>query len=216
MFLWLDRSLLRKSNYRRMNVVCVPLPDGRKIAARLFLPQDSLRPCPVVLSFIPYRFRDGTRTADELLFFELARRGFAGCRADVAGSGESDGLLLDEYLPQEQEDGCFLVEWLASQSWCSGRVALMGISWGGFNALQIAALRPKGWLLVSFGVLLLNVTQGLCCIVTVCSLLDRFRGDCHFTGDLLNEENTEWGLALKELSFFLFYALLVQARSLRT
>jgi pimeloyl-ACP methyl ester carboxylesterase len=35
-----------------------------------------------------------------------------------------------------------VIAWLAQQPWCSGRVGLMGISWGGFNALQIAALRP--------------------------------------------------------------------------
>ncbi len=59
-----------------------------------------------------------------------------------AGSGDSDGLLHDEYLASELQDGFDVIAWLAAQPWCNGRVGLRGLSWGGFNSLQIAALRP--------------------------------------------------------------------------
>ena len=51
-------------------------------------------------------------------------------------------MLFDEYAQQEQDDGVELIAWLAAQPWCNGAVGMMGISWGGFNGLQIAARRP--------------------------------------------------------------------------
>ena len=49
----------------------------------------------------------------------------------------------DEYLLQEQEDALEVIDWLCSQPWCDGNVGMMGISWGGFNGLQVAARQPK-------------------------------------------------------------------------
>ena len=68
--------------------------------------------------------------------------GYACVRVDIRGSGESDGLLLDEYLQQELDDAVEVINWLEHQDWCSGKVGMMGKSWGGFNCLQVAALRP--------------------------------------------------------------------------
>src|SRR5699024_5887353 len=65
-----------------------------------------------------------------------------GRRGDLRGSGDSEGVLTDEYLEQELCDAEEVLAWLAEQPWCSGRTAMMGISWGGFNALQVAARRP--------------------------------------------------------------------------
>ena len=72
----------------------------------------------------------------------FAQNGYAAVRVDMRGSGESDGHLADEYLKQEQDDALEVIAWIASQPWCSGAVGLQGKSWGGFNALQIAARRP--------------------------------------------------------------------------
>ena len=72
----------------------------------------------------------------------LAGHGYAGVRVDLRGSGKSTGLLFDEYATQEQDDGVEVIAWLAAQPWCNGSVGMMGISWGGFNGLQIAACRP--------------------------------------------------------------------------
>jgi len=43
---------------------------------------------------------------------------------------------------QEQLDACDVIAWLAAQPWCTGSVGMFGISWGGFNALQVAAMNP--------------------------------------------------------------------------
>ena len=47
----------------------------------------------------------------------------------MRGSGDSDGIMLDEYLLQEQEDALEVIAWLAAQAWCSGSVGMFGKSW---------------------------------------------------------------------------------------
>jgi putative CocE/NonD family hydrolase len=72
----------------------------------------------------------------------FAGHGYAAVRVDIRGTGGSDGLLLDEYTEQEQADGVETIGWIASQPWCTGAVGMIGKSWGGIAALQIAARRP--------------------------------------------------------------------------
>src|SRR5207247_2431583 len=122
----------------------IPLPDGGRLAARVWLPEDATAsPVPAILEYIPYRKRDLTRARDEPMHGWFAAHGYAAVRVDVRGSGDSDGVLLDEYHEQELEDGGEVIRWIASQPWCTGAVGSMGKSWGGFNALQIAARRPE-------------------------------------------------------------------------
>ncbi len=156
----------------------IPLSDGRRLAARLFLPRSAHdRPVPVVLEYIPYRRRDGTRLGDEHMHRWFAAHGYASVRVDIAGTGDSDGHVEDEYAPREQDDGVEVIAWLAAQPWSSGAVGMIGISWGGFNGLQIAARRPPA----------------LRAVISLCSTIDRYHGDVHYTGGCLNEENLEWG-----------------------
>ena len=94
----------------------IPMSDGRRLAARLWLPVDAERePVPAILEYIPYRRRDGTRPRDEETHAWVAAQGYACARVDIAGSGDSDGLLLDEYLTQEQDDAVEIIAWLAAQ-----------------------------------------------------------------------------------------------------
>src|SRR5258707_11924528 len=121
----------------------IPLKDGTKLAARIWLPQDAEQdPVPAILEYLPYRKRDGTYERDSLTYPWLAGHGYAGVRVDIRGSGESDGLLSDEYARQEQDDAIEIIAWLAAQPWCSGAVGMMGISGGGFHGLRVAARRP--------------------------------------------------------------------------
>ncbi len=156
----------------------IPMADGRRLAARLFLPRSAdERPAPAVLEYIPYRRRDGTRLGDEAMHRWFAGHGCACARVDVAGMGDSDGLVEDEYTQREHDDGLEVIVWLARQPWCNGAVGMIGISWGGFNVLQIAARRPPA----------------LRAVISVCSAVDRYHGDVHYTGGCVNEENLEWG-----------------------
>jgi uncharacterized protein len=145
----------------------IPLKDGTNLAARIWLPDNAERdPVPAILEYLPYRKRDGTYERDALTHPYLAGHGYAGVRVDIRGSGESDGLLSDEYAKQEQDDALEIIAWLAAQPWCNGAVGMMGISWGGFNGLQVAALRPPA----------------LKAIVTICSTDDRYTDDVHYMG----------------------------------
>jgi putative CocE/NonD family hydrolase len=152
---------------REIEHTLIPLRDGTRLAARIWLPQDAeQRAVPAILEYLPYRKRDGTIERDALTHPYFAARGYAGVRVDIRGSGESDGLLTDEYSEQELHDALEVIAWLAAQPWCSGAVGMMGISWGGFNALQVAALRPPA----------------LKAIVTLCSTDDRYADDVHYMG----------------------------------
>ncbi len=158
--------------------VWITLSDGCRLGARLWIPRDAFQnPVPAVLEYIPYRKRDGTRKRDEPMHGYFAAHGYAAVRVDMRGSGESDGHLADEYLKQEQDDALEVIAWIASQPWCSGAVGMQGKSWGGFNALQIAARRPPA----------------LKAIITTFSTDHRYTDDIHYMGGCLLNDNLWWG-----------------------
>jgi hypothetical protein len=156
----------------------IEMPDGCVLSARVWLPQDAEKdPVPAILEHLPYRKRDGTTARDHLTHPYFAGHGYACIRVDMRGNGDSEGLMEDEYTEQELADAVAVIEWAAAQSWCNGRVGMMGISWGGFNALQVAAKRP----------------ERLKAIITLCSTDDRYADDIHYKGGLLLNENLGWG-----------------------
>lgn len=157
----------------------VPLPDGTVLAARAWFPEGAGQ-VPVILEYLPYRKRDGTRSRDARMHGYLAAHGYACIRLDIRGTGDSEGLLHDEYSVQEQLDGCDAIAWLAAQDWCDGQVAMMGISWGGFNGLQIAARQPPA----------------LKTIITVGSTDDRFATDIHRVGGCLSKDDFDWSATM--------------------
>ena len=159
--------------------VWIPMKRGDRLAARIWMPEDAGpdNPVPALLEYIPYRKRDMTRGGDEPKHSYFAGHGYASVRVDLAGAGDSFGVMRDEYARQELSDGKEIIAWLARQSWCSGKVGMFGISWGGFNSLQVAALRPPA----------------LKAIVTSCSTDDRYANDMHYSGGCLLNDNLDWG-----------------------
>ena len=154
------------------------MPDGCRLSARIWRPQNAHDiPVPAILEFLPYRKRDGTTARDALTHPYFAKRGFASVRVDMRGNGDSDGVMEDEYTQQELDDAYTTIAWIAAQPWCTGKVGMMGISWGGFNALQVAAMDPPA----------------LKAIITLCSTVDRFADDIHYKGGCLLNENMGWG-----------------------
>uniref|UniRef100_A0AAU1ZSS7 CocE/NonD family hydrolase n=1 Tax=Streptomyces sp. NBC_00093 TaxID=2975649 RepID=A0AAU1ZSS7_9ACTN len=148
--------------------VWIPTRDGRtRLHARIWRPADAVTdPVPALLEYLPYRKSDWTAPRDAQRHPWYAGHGYASVRVDVRGHGDSEGTPGDEYDAQELADGVDVVNWLAAQAWCTGAVGMFGISWGGFNSLQIAALAP----------------EPLKAIVTVCSTDDRYDNDVHYTG----------------------------------
>src|ERR1700748_132951 len=83
----------------------IPLSDGTKLAARMFIPTDAEKnPVPGLLEYLPYRKTDGTHVRDALTHPYMAGHGYAAIRVDMRGNGDSDGIMLDEYTKQEQDD----------------------------------------------------------------------------------------------------------------
>ncbi|MGA9797097.1 MAG: CocE/NonD family hydrolase [Rhizomicrobium sp.] len=159
----------------------ITLPDGTRLGARIWLPQDAeAHPVPAILEYLPYHKRDFTVFRDRPIQAYMAGHGYAAVRVDIRGTGDSDGILLDEYTKQEQDDALAVIAWLREQAWCDGNVGMWGISWGGFNSLQVAARRPEGLK----AVMALGFTD------------DRFATDVHYLGGLMLAENPFWAAAM--------------------
>ncbi len=157
------------------------MADGTRLSARVWRPVDAGDdPVPVILEYLPYRKRDGTCARDALTHPYFARRGYACVRLDVRGNGDSHGVMEDEYTQQELDDAVEAINWLATQDWCNGSVGMMGISWGGFNGLQVAAMAP----------------DPLKAVITLCSTVDRYADDIHYKGGCLLNENLGWGATM--------------------
>lgn len=155
----------------------IPVSDGTRLGARLWRPVSAVdEPVPGVLEMIPYRKRDLTAQRDSIHHPYMAGHGYACLRVDLRGTGDSEGVLTDEYLEQELRDVEDVLAWMNEQPWCNGRTGIMGISWGGFNGLQVAARRPAG----------------LGAIVTVSSTDDRYTDDVHYMGGCLLTDNLSW------------------------
>ena len=162
--------------------IWIPMPDGCRLAARIWLPGNAeQQPVPAILEYIPYRKNDGTALRDSLYHPYFAGHGYAAIRVDMRGSGDSEGVMLDEYLQQELDDAVSVIAWLAERSWCDGSVGMMGKSWGGFNSLQVAALQPPA----------------LKAIITVCSTDDRYADDVHYKGGcILSTDMLGWSTTM--------------------
>ncbi|MEP1963593.1 CocE/NonD family hydrolase [Tateyamaria sp.] len=159
----------------------ITMSDGTRLSARMWRPKDAGDdPVPMILEHLPYRKRDGTCARDALTHVYFAQRGYACLRVDMRGNGDSHGLMEDEYTQQELDDAVEVINWAAAQNWCNGSVGMMGISWGGFNALQVAAMTP----------------EPLKAIVTLCSTVDRYADDIHYKGGCLLNENLGWGATM--------------------
>ena len=154
-----------------MDQVSVPMPDGVRLAATLYLPPGAspASPVPCLLEALPYRKDDLTAGyAPEYLRF-AGEHGYAVARLDLRGTGSSAGIALDEYHPQEQSDLHRAIAWLAARPWCTGAVGMFGTSWSGFNALQMACEGPPA----------------LRAVVATYASDDRWTDDVHYMGGAL-------------------------------
>lgn len=158
------------------------LKDRTRLAARIWMPDaaSAQAPVPAVLEFLPYRKRNGTAPRDESTYPVFAAAGIAGVRVDIRGSGESDGVIDGEYTPRELSDAVEVIEWIASQTWSNGSVGMMGISWGGFNCLQVAALKPPA----------------LKAVISIASTVDRYNDDIHYKNGTHLSAQFSWAVTM--------------------
>jgi predicted acyl esterase len=141
------------------------MDDGVRIAITLHTPTHVEPPWPVVFEARPYR-KDDVSDATAIYHRLCDEGGLAVCRADVRGTGSSEGVAVDEYTSREWEDHLATIAWLAEQPWSNGNVGMFGTSYSGFNSLQVAALQPPA----------------LKAIIPIYATDRRYTDDVHFGG----------------------------------
>ena len=161
-----------------MENVWIPMKDGVRLAATLYMP-DGAKPgekFPALLDYLPYRKDDSTAAGDYPKNAYFARRGYVAARVDIRGFGASEGSPTDrEYSEQEQIDGEAVIHWLAMQPWSNGKVGMYGISWGGFNSLQMAMRKPPE----------------LKAIIAIDATEELFHDDIHYIDGLMHVDEFE-------------------------
>ena len=161
---------------RRIDHLPLEMDDGVVLSAAVFLP-DAPGRFGAVVDAVPYRKDDDFLSGDWDVYGDLAARGFACVRIDLRGSGSSTGILENEYLAREHDDLVQAIALIARQPWCTGRVGMTGVSWGGFNAVQVAMRRPPE----------------LHAIVPIHFTTDRYHSDVHYVGGTLQvQESAGW------------------------
>jgi putative CocE/NonD family hydrolase len=113
----------------------IPLRDGIHLNATLYLPGDHLAPAPCILTVTPYI---SDTFHDRGVYF--AARGLPVVIVDVRGRGNSEGAFRPRV--QEADDGYDVIEWLARQPWCNGKVAMWGGSYAGYAQWAAAKEGP--------------------------------------------------------------------------
>lgn len=140
----LNTSVSATTDTIRIQEVLIPMQDGVQLAADVYMPATSARDGrhPVLLEYLPYRKTD-SRARNHALYRYFLDRGYIVARVDIRGTGNSEGVTIPyEYSDIELDDGEAVIGWLAAQQWSSGKVGMFGISWGGFNAIQMAMRNP--------------------------------------------------------------------------
>jgi predicted acyl esterase len=175
-------TLPERKSFKVVENEWIPMPDEVRLAARLWIPEGAMtKPVPVVFEYLPYRLWDDMRWRDDATAENLAPYGIAFARVDVRGTGNSEGVMVDEYDVPELSDGVQIIAWLAKRPWSNGSVGMRGISWAGINSLQIAAMAPPA---------LKAIMPMGCCD-------NRYTDDAHYLGGAYGEQNLGWGTSFK-------------------
>jgi hypothetical protein len=163
----------------------IPMSDGVRLAATLYMPANPKagERFPALLEYLPYRKDDDEAIRDYATHSYFARRGYVGARVDIRGFGESEGAPPDrEYSAQEQKDAEQVIAWLARQPWSNGKVGMLGISWGGFNSIQMALRKPPA----------------LKAILAVAATEELFKEDVHYVDGIFHVDEFELTMDLDQ------------------
>jgi putative CocE/NonD family hydrolase len=175
--LWGAQPVSPPEYLEEMREAWIPMPDGVRLAADLFMPTGETvgQTFPVLLEYLPYRKAE-SRARNWALYSYFVERGYVVARVDIRGTGNSEGRLVPfEYSEQEHRDGLVVIDWLSRQPWSDGNVGMFGISWGGFNAIQMASLGPPA----------------LKAILAVDATEELYEEDVHFIDGILHVDSWE-------------------------
>jgi uncharacterized protein len=163
----------------------IPMKDGVRLAVTLYMPAapKSGERFPALLEYLPYRKDDDEAVRDYGTHAYFARRGYVSARVDIRGFGASEGTPPDrEYSAQEQQDAEGVIAWLARQSWSNGKIGMLGISWGGFNSIQMALRKPPA----------------LKAILAVAATEELFKEDVHYIDGVFHVDEFELTMDLDQ------------------
>ena len=172
----------------RMVQQAIPMPDGVHLSATLYMPDDAKprEKFPALLEYLPYRKDDATAARDYPIHAWFASHGYVSVRVDIRGFGTSEGTPTDrEYSEQEQLDAEQVIAWLAAQPWSTGKVGMFGVSWGGFNAIQLAMRHPPALK----AILAVDATEQL------------FHDDIHYIDGMMHFDEFELNMDLAPVSY---------------
>ena len=115
--------------------VKIPMRDGVTLNATIYRPHSQKDPLPAVFTLTPYI---GDSYLDRAFYF--ADHGYVFALVDVRGRGNSGGVF--EPFANDPHDGYDVVEWLAKQPWCDGKIAMWGGSYAGYDQWATAKEMP--------------------------------------------------------------------------
>jgi hypothetical protein len=166
----------------RIEPAWITMPDGVRLSADVYR-LESAEPAekrPVLLEYLPYRKHEA-RSRNYTLYSYFIQRGYVVAAVDIRGTGNSEGRLIPyEYSEIEQADGEAVIDWLSKQPWSNGNVGMFGISWGGFNSIQMAAR---------------NV-PALKAIIAIDATEDLFQDDVHYMDGIMHLDSWEMSMDL--------------------
>ena len=165
----------------------VTFADGRKLVLRghYWYHAPSMRSgkrLPAIVDFNPYRRRDGMLYVDSMMYPWFSFNEYLCFRVDLQGSGDSDGLMTDEYTEDELASCVQVIEQIAKLPYCDGNVGMMGKSWSAINSLMVAARD--------------DCPSALKAIVFCAGTDDRFNDDVHYMGGAQMYDQPSWAASM--------------------
>lgn len=112
--------------------------DGIELAASVYLPKSigEGESWPSIVEITPY---DKTGTGSEAKLYQ--RHGYAFVAVDCRGRGKSEGEW--RAFINDPKDGHDIIEWVAEQPWCNGKVGTTGLSYMGWTQWAAASEQPE-------------------------------------------------------------------------
>lgn len=160
----------------------IAMADGTRLSVDLYRPTGGKanERFPVLLEYLPYRKHEG-RSRNWPLYSYFVKRGYVVAAVDIRGTGNSAGRIVPyEYSDIEHADGDVVIDWLSKQIWSNGNVGMFGISWGGFNAIQMAA----------------RDVPALKAIVAIDATEDLYQDDVHYMDGIMHLDSWEMSMDL--------------------
>jgi len=160
---WGFYQALHQRTYAENGIICdqdvpVKMRDGAIIYIDIYRPE-GIDKVPAIVSWGFYGKRPGDipktwqvlgvppKTISKMAKFESpdpgywVKQGYAVINVDARGTGNSEGKLRP-WQKQDAEDGYDLIEWLATQRWCNGKIGTSGNSAVAMAQWYIAAECP--------------------------------------------------------------------------